>query len=400
MGASRLAQVLERYRDAASWATLAEAFPGGATVVVDGNNLAYFLARGCASYDDLDAAVRRWAFRYGDDVIFVFDGPREDAATKAEELARRASERGEKASARLFEGVDACALGVLAVEQTRATLLDLFGPERCKMARGEADDAIAVYALSGGDRPRVIASDDCDFVLRGLALLRLADGRVYSRDRFAAAAFGPGARADAIVDVALLLGTEAVPAGVRVDADAAVTAVARGLAADGASFRVAFPEDPALDAAAAFQRAAYASPVDRGFRDNVLDASPVAPLAIVEALERSGAVAPRHALALRRVVAGERSRGTFGDRRPADVDAAYAFEARLREELRASRNWPEILAPAAVFDAQTFFALCAQKLNVSAAAFAPQAPPSADLDFETSFGRLDAGRDKGDSTSR
>ncbi|KAH8069352.1 hypothetical protein JL721_5909 [Aureococcus anophagefferens] len=188
MGASKIAALLARY------ASAAEDPPADALTVVDGNNLAHHLAARCDTYAALDAATRAWIAARGDVVAF-FDGPRPDATAKAGELARRADAKGDAAAARLLEG-------------------------RARSPPGEAGDAVAAFCA---DAPRaVVASDDCDFLLRGLPLVRLSDGRLWRRDSVAA-----DARGAAVLEVALLLGVEDVAASVR-DVDEAVLVVARG----------------------------------------------------------------------------------------------------------------------------------------------------------------------------
>ncbi|KAH8043844.1 hypothetical protein JL722_14976 [Aureococcus anophagefferens] len=181
MGASKIAALLARY------ASAAEDPPADALTVVDGNNLAHHLAARCDTYAALDAATRAWIAARGDVVAF-FDGPRPDATAKAGELARRADAKGDAAAARLLEGRGALSLQLLAVEQCRASCVAALGAARVRVAAGEADDAVAAFCA---DAPRaVVASDDCDFLLRGLPLVRLSDGRLWRRDRVAAAALG------------------------------------------------------------------------------------------------------------------------------------------------------------------------------------------------------------------
>ena len=365
MGASKIAALLARY------ASAAEDPPADALTVVDGNNLAHHLAARCDTYAALDAATRAWIAARGDVVAF-FDGPRPDATAKADELARRADAKGDAAAARLLEGRGALSLQLLAVEQCRASCVAALGAARVRVAAGEADDAVAAFCA---DAPRaVVASDDCDFLLRGLPLVRLSDGRLWRRDRVAAAALGPDARGAALLEVALLLGLEDVAASVR-DVDEAVLAVARGLADDAAFVA------RRGDAAAAAARKRFSTVPD--LATATLSESPLDAAALLETLD----LAPRHAAALRRVLAGERRRF---DRAPPkeDVEAAYAYERALREASRQRAAPPPLHR---CFDAATFFALCdaPAALNVAAATFSPSAPDPLEIAAET-FGRLDA----------
>jgi len=409
MGVKRFGGVLERYAHAA----LDDAPADGATFVIDGNNLAHVLARGAGAYDDVDAAARDFLEGLSPHpVVAFFDGPRADASGDRDgELARRARLRGDAASRRLYEGVDARSVGVLAVEQCRATLLAALGPQRCVACAGEADDAIRAFCAAND---AVVYSDDADFLIAGCRVARFRDGggggRAWSRRALVDAIFGAAAREDALVEVALCLGTDALAPSCA-SPEEAVAVVARGLSRDPAWVL----ESGAADDGGLLERTRRAylgAPPPVGLRSLGNDDHRLEEHILADVCDGIG-LAPAYRRALARVVDGER--GASESPPPAeDVEAAYAYERAIRDELRAHQRFPETLMPFELFDAASFFAFVAQErasppastspfsaaapafeppgaFSAAAPAFEPAASPTSELEFARDFGSLDAG---------